>query len=48
VAEKWACKGIGLCAFARSGEQKPNPEIAKELFERVEERLQVAGYTKGG
>lgn len=44
LARKWETRIIGLHSFTHLGEQKADPEAAKELIDRVRKRLETAGY----
>jgi hypothetical protein len=45
LARKWETRSIVLHSFTHLGEQKADPEDAKGLIDRVQERLEAAGYT---
>jgi len=45
VARKWETRKIVLHSFTHLGEQKADPEDAKGLIDRVQKRLETAGYT---
>lgn len=45
LARKWETRRIVLHSFTHLGEQKADPEAAKGLIDRVQERLETAGYT---
>ncbi len=45
LARKWETQRIVLHSFTHLGEEKAEPEDAKALIDRVQERLEVAGYT---
>ncbi len=45
LARKWETRRIVLHSFTHLGEQKAVPEAAKELIDRVQKRLETAGYT---
>jgi len=45
LARKWETQKIILHSFTHLGEQKADPESAKGLIERVQNRLETAGYT---
>jgi hypothetical protein len=45
LARKWETQKIILHSFTHLGEQKADPESAKELIDRVQNRLETAGYT---
>jgi len=45
LARKWETTRIVLHSFTHLGEQKADPEAAKELIDRVQERLETAGDT---
>jgi len=45
LARKWETTRIVLHSFTHLGEQKADPEAAKELIDRVQKRLETAGYT---
>ena len=45
LARKWETRKIVLHSFTHLGEQKAEPEAAKGLIDRVQERLATAGYT---
>lgn len=45
LARKWETKTVVLHSFTHLGEQKADPEAAKELIDRVGKRLEAAGYT---
>lgn len=47
---KWICgknqsKSIVLHSFAHLSESKADPKFTKELFDRIDDRLQNTGYT---
>ena len=44
VARKWDTRKIVLHSFTHLGEEKADPEAAKGLLDRVERRLDSAGY----
>ena len=44
LARKWETTKIVLHSFTHLGEQKADPEAAKELIDRVQKRLETAGY----
>lgn len=44
VARKWEVQEVVLHSFTHLGEAKANPEAAKALIDRAEERLKSAGY----
>jgi hypothetical protein len=45
LARKWETKRVILHSFTHLGEQKADPEAAKGLIDRVQKRLETAGYT---
>ena len=45
LARKWETQKIVLHSFTHLGEQKADPEDAKGLIDRVQKRLETAGYT---
>ncbi|MBW1782458.1 MAG: threonyl-tRNA synthetase editing domain-containing protein [Deltaproteobacteria bacterium] len=45
LARKWETRSIVLHSFTHLGEEKADPEAAKELIDRVQKRLETAGYT---
>ena len=45
VARKWGTQRIVLHSFTHLGEKKADPEDAKGLIDRVQKRLETAGYT---
>lgn len=45
LARKWRTQTIVLHSFTHLGEQKADPEEAKGLIDRVQKRLETAGYT---
>lgn len=45
LARKWETQTIVLHSFTHLGEQKAEPEAARELIDRVQARLARAGYT---
>ena len=45
LARKWETRSIILHSFTHLGERKADPEAAKGLFDRVQTRLETAGYT---
>jgi len=45
LARKWGTTRIVLHSFTHLGEQKADPEDAKRLIDRVQKRLETAGYT---
>jgi Archaea-specific editing domain of threonyl-tRNA synthetase len=45
LARKWGTPRIVLHSFTHLGEQKADPEDAKGLIDRVQKRLETAGYT---
>jgi hypothetical protein len=45
LARKWETQKIVLHSFTHLGEEKAEPEAAKGLIDRVQERLAKAGYT---
>ena len=45
LARKWETRTIVLHSFTHLGEQKADPEDAKGLIDRVQKRLETAGYT---
>jgi hypothetical protein len=45
LARKWETKVIVLHSFTHLGEEKAEPQEAKALFDRAQERLDTAGYT---
>lgn len=44
VARKWEVQVVVLHSFTHLGEAKADPEAAKALIDRAEERLKSAGY----
>lgn len=44
LARKWDTKTIILHSFTHLGEKKAPPEAAKKLLDRVQTRLDAAGY----
>jgi len=44
LARKWETKVIVLHSFTHLGEEKAEPEDAKALFDRAQQRLEGAGY----
>jgi hypothetical protein len=44
LARKWETPQIVLHSFTHLGEQKADPETAKALMDRVQKRLETAGY----
>lgn len=44
LARKWDVKTILLHSFTHLAEEKAEPDLAKALFDRVQERLINAGY----
>ena len=44
LARKWETLQIVLHSFTHLGEQKAEPEAAKALMDRVQKRLETAGY----
>ncbi len=44
LAKKWDNKSIILHSFTHLGEEKADPEQARELLSRVEQRLTNVGY----
>jgi hypothetical protein len=44
VARKWDTKVIILHSFTHLGEEKAEPEYAKALLDRAQQRLDSAGY----
>jgi hypothetical protein len=44
LARKWETRRIILHSFTHLGEQKADPESAKGLIDRVQNRLETAGY----
>jgi len=45
LARKWETRKIVLHSFTHLGEQKAEPEAAKGVIDRVQKRLEKAGYT---
>ena len=45
LARKWETQKIVLHSFTHLGEKKADDEAAKELIDRVQKRLEAAGYT---
>lgn len=45
LARKWETRMIVLHSFTHLGEQKADPADAKKLIDRVQQRLEAAGYT---
>ncbi len=45
LARKWETQKIVLHSFTHLGERKADPEDAKGLIDRVQKRLETAGYT---
>lgn len=45
LARKWETQSIVLHSFTHLGEQKADPEAARKLIDRVDNRLDAAGYT---
>jgi peptidoglycan/xylan/chitin deacetylase (PgdA/CDA1 family) len=45
VARKWETRKIVLHSYTHLGEQTADPEDAKGLIDRVQKRLETAGYT---
>lgn len=45
LARKWETLKIVLHSFTHLGEQKADNEDAKKLIDRVQKRLETAGYT---
>lgn len=45
LARKWETEKIVLHSFTHLGEQKAEPADAKRLIDRVQQRLEAAGYT---
>lgn len=45
LARKWETRKIVLHSFTHLGEQKAVPEEAKGLIDRVQKRLEAAGYS---
>ena len=45
LARKWETKVIILHSFTHLGEEKAEPEQAKALLGRAQQRLETAGYT---
>ncbi|MFH2046775.1 MAG: threonyl-tRNA synthetase editing domain-containing protein [Pseudomonadota bacterium] len=45
MARKWETQKIILHSFTHLGEQKADNEEAKKLIDRVQKRLETAGYT---
>jgi hypothetical protein len=45
LARKWETRKIVLHSFTHLGEQKADPEDARGLIDRVQKRLEAAGYT---
>ncbi|MDY6950089.1 MAG: threonyl-tRNA synthetase editing domain-containing protein [Thermodesulfobacteriota bacterium] len=44
LARKWETKVIVLHSFTHLGEEKAEPEDAKVLLDRAQQRLETAGY----
>lgn len=44
LARKWDVKKILLHSFSHLAEEKADPDEAKSLFDRVQDRLENAGY----
>ncbi|MBN1841490.1 MAG: hypothetical protein KAV87_42355 [Desulfobacteraceae bacterium] len=44
LARKWETSVIILHSFTHLGEDKAEPEHAKSLFDRTQQRLETAGY----
>lgn len=44
LARKWETQEIILHSFTHLGEEKADPEIAKALIDRTQNRLNTAGY----
>ncbi len=44
LARKWEVKRIVLHSFAHLGEEKGDPEKARDLLNRAQDRLENAGY----
>jgi hypothetical protein len=44
LARKWETSVIVLHSFTHLGEEKAEPEEAKALFDRAQQRLETAGY----
>jgi hypothetical protein len=45
LARKWETRCVILHSFTHLGEVKAEPEDAKSLIDRTQERLKTAGYT---
>jgi len=45
LARKWETRRVILHSFTHLGEQKADPEAARVLIDRVQQRLETAGYT---
>lgn len=45
LARKWEISRIILHSFTHLGQEKADPEIARALLDRAQERLQNAGYS---
>jgi len=45
LARKWDTKIIILHSFTHLGEEKAEPEAAKTLLDKAQQRLETAGYT---
>jgi peptidoglycan/xylan/chitin deacetylase (PgdA/CDA1 family) len=45
LARKWDTRQIVLHSFTHLGEDKADPEEARGLIDRVQKRLEAAGYT---
>jgi len=45
LARKWEITDIVLHSFTHLGEEKADPDQAKELLDRARERLEKAGYS---
>ena len=44
LARKWAVNAILLHSFTHLGEEKADPDLARQLIERAGQRLEKAGY----
>jgi hypothetical protein len=44
LARKWETRSIILHSFTHLGERKADPEAARGLIDRVQKRLETAGY----
>ncbi len=45
LARKWETQQVILHSFTHLGEEKADPGEAKRLIDRVQQRLETAGYT---